>query len=126
MKTTKEEKIELLKEIKRINKEMVNNEIIVTITSVSSSGMSRTANFYYLSKNGYIYNMNYKISKILGYQMTNKGLRIRGCGLDVIFNTLYNLNCYALEYGVIKKSKNKNEKDLRYNGIVNTSYALIN
>lgn len=97
-----------------------------SITSISQSGMSRTANFYYLSKNGYIYNLNYKIAKILGYKMTNKGVRIFGCGLDVIFNTLYNLNLYALEYGIIKKSKNKSEKELRYNGIVNTRYTLIN
>ena len=126
MKTTKNEKIELLKEIKKINKEMLNNEIIVTITSISYSGMCRTANFYYFSNNGYIYNLNYKIAKILGYKMTDKGVRIFGCGLDVIFNTLYNLNLYALEYGIIKPSKNKSGHDLRYNGIVNTRYTLIN
>lgn len=124
--TTKQiERMELLKELKEILKDNVSDRLICSVKKVSSSGMSRVVSFNYMCKNGYIYNLNYKISKILGYTLTDDGVRIQGCGMDVIFNSLYNINCYALDYGIIRPSKNKTEKELRYNGLVNTKYLYI-
>ena len=124
--TTKQiERMEQLKELKEILKDNVSDRLICSVKKVSSNGMSRVVSFNYMCKNGYIYNLNYKISKILGYTLTNDGVRIKGCGLDVIFNALYNINCYALDYGIIRPSKNKTESELRYNGLVNTKYLYI-
>lgn len=119
------ERIQLLKEIKESMKNSINGKILATVKSVSSSGMSRNVSFHYITKEGLIFNFNYKISKILGYRLTDKGVRIGGCGMDVIFNTLYNLNAYAVEYGIIKPSKNKSKHDLYYDGIVDTNYMYI-
>ena len=122
----KNERIELLKEIKEsLKKYAINNTLITTVKSVSKTGMSRVISFNYIAKDGYIFNLNYKISKILGYKLTDEGVRVYGCGMDMIFNTLYNLNAYALDYGIIKPSKSKNKHELLYNGIVNTRYQYI-
>lgn len=121
----KNEQRELLKEIKESMKNSINGKVLASVKSVSSSGMSRVINFYYISKEGYIFNLNYKIAKVLNYRLMDKGVRVYGCGMDMIFNTLYNLNILAVEHKIIKQSKNKSKRDLYYNGIVNTSYMYL-
>lgn len=117
------EKIGLLKELKEITKHLKDKKIIASVYSVSNSGMSRVITFNYVNKkNGYMYNLDYKISKILGYTLTDHGIRVYGCGMDMIFHCLYNINSYAIKYKIIKKSKNKDMHDLQYYGLVNTHY----
>lgn len=123
---TKNERIQYLRELKEImEKNAKTNKIYATVKTVSRSGMSRTICFYYVSKDGYIYNLNYKISKILGYKLTDNGVRVGGCGMDMIFHCLYVVNRYAVSYGIVRQSKNKNKGDLYYNGLVNTNYFSL-
>lgn len=124
MKATKEEKKELLKELK---KDLKNKKIIAIVSHVSQSGITRHIKFAYVGKNGYMYNISYKMAKILDYSYNNNtnSIIVKGCGMDMIFHCLYNLNSYAIMYGVVRKSKNKTMHDLRYNGIVNTNYNYI-
>ncbi len=67
--------------------------------TVSSSGMSRVLKFMsyeiYKEKNnsngkGY-YRNYYTLFKQLGYQETKEGFRVHGCGMDMVFNTNYNI-----------------------------------
>ncbi len=69
------------------------------IKTVSNSGMSRVLKFMsyeiYKEKNnnngkGY-YRNYYTLFKQLGYQETKEGFRIHGCGMDMVFNTNYNI-----------------------------------
>ena len=124
MKTTREEKRELLKELRE---DLKGKKIIACVCYVSSSGMSRHIKFCYVGNNGYLYNISYKVSKILGYRYNNNdnSVIVGGCGMDLIFHCLYNLNSWALELGVIKPSKKKDRHTLQYNGVVNTNYNYI-
>lgn len=116
------ERIEILKELK---KDLKNKRIIATVKSVSRSGMSRVISFNYYSKNHYLYNINYKISKLLNYRLTDHGVSVGGCGMDMIFHVLYSINALAINYRVIKKSAKKSMHDLHYNGIVNINYNYL-
>lgn len=124
MKTTKNEKIEILRELKR---DLKNKKILASVSYVSPSGMSRRIKFFYMGKNGYIYNISYKIAQVLEYRYNynDNALVVGGCGMDMIFYCLYNLNSYAIRYGIVKKSKNKSQHDLHYNGLVDTHYQYL-
>ena len=121
-----QQKIELLKELKNITSKIKDKRLCATITRVSNSGMSRCMRFFYQDKKtGYLYDITWKINNILGYTWTDEGMRVGGCGMDMIFHVLYSLNSLAKSYKVIKISKNKTSHDLYYNGIVNTSYNRL-
>lgn len=118
------EQIQALKELKKIfNKKDM--RVYARVLKVSPSGMSRVIHFATI-KNNQLYNLDGLINKITGSPFVEVvggwGLRVGGCGLDVIFNTLYNVNCWAIRYKIIKVSKNKDNHDLRYNGLVNSNY----
>lgn len=116
--------LEALNQLKKIMKKCKNKRIYAAVLHVSGSGMSRVITFKAIDKRGNLYNVNELIHQITGYKWSNNyyGLTVHGCGMDMIFNTLYNVNCIAINYGVIKKSKNKNNHFLRYEGLVNSNY----
>ena len=118
------EKIAALKQLKDIMKKCKDKKCFAIVTHVSNSGMSRNIHFMAITKRGDMYNLDGFIHRITGYSFSSnyEGLRIGGCGMDMIFNTLYNLNSYALMYNVIKVSKKKDRHSLQYNGIINTYY----
>lgn len=81
------------------------------IKSVSSTGMSRVLKFqsfeiYKESKNnngkGYFRNY-YTLFKQLGYTETKQGFRVYGCGMDMVFNTNYNIIHKLHRLGFIDK-----------------------
>lgn len=81
------------------------------IKTVSSSGMSRVLKFMsyeiYKEKNnsngkGY-YRNYYTLFKQLGYQETKEGFRVHGCGMDMVFNTNYNIIHTLYNLGFIDK-----------------------
>lgn len=119
---TKKEQMENLTDLQNAMKESTNKRIYATVTRVSNSGMSRCVKFYYVNKDGNIYNLTPRIARIMGYRLTDYGVRIGGCGMDVIFNTLYNINLIAISYGLISADENHTERDLHYHGLVNTNY----
>lgn len=70
--------------------------MINTILSVSSSGMSRVIKFVEIEPNKYTGKFQvlnfYSLFDMLGYRKTkNDGFSISGCGMDMIFNTNYNI-----------------------------------
>ncbi len=117
------ERIAAIKELKKLLPK--NKRVYARVLRVSNSGMLRVVHFATI-KNNKLYNLDGYINKITrdpfcevvgGY-----GLRISGCGLDVIFNALYNVNCWACRYGLIKKSKKNDAHDLRYKGVCDSNY----
>lgn len=72
-------------------KETEGRAIVATVHSVSRSGMSRTATFGLMNTNGTeVMTLNYIIHEVTGTTLRHdQKLRLKGCGLDVLFDTLY-------------------------------------
>jgi len=125
MKKTKlnADKLEALKQLKKYMKLTKNNRVYARVVSVSRSGMSRVITFHATTKKGDMIQLNGLINRITGDSWSGyDGIRVYGCGMDMIFNTLYVINGYAINYGVVRVSKNKTLRDLHYNGLVDTNY----
>ena len=79
--------------VQRYLKATRERRVICSIGSVSKSGMSRTMKFLEMPKNGgYLLNF-YRLFDILGHQKISNSdyFRINGCGMDMVFNTNYNI-----------------------------------
>lgn len=87
MKYSLEKKLEALEELK----EFQGYTVYATVTKVARSGMSRRIAFYVPSGES-ILRISYSISVILDLPCDSEGILVRGCGMDMIFNTLYQLN----------------------------------
>ncbi|MCR5422727.1 MAG: hypothetical protein K6E74_03740 [Bacilli bacterium] len=88
----------------------------------SKSGMSRKFKMYVINRKGEMLNITYLVSKILGETFTNDDrIRVYGCGMDMLFNTCYELNCAIYR----AKGHKKYNHDKAYHGYVNTSYNLL-
>ncbi len=70
-----------------------NKEIAAVIKSVSSSGMSRRIEFY---ADGYN-RIGYSLAVLGNYSYNDKGLRVDGCGMDMIFSVLSKFNYFAAQ-----------------------------
>lgn len=129
MKEQKQEQLErllnILKQCKN-EKDWNNKKRGVRITfsnlKASQSGMSRKFNMYVITKKGEMLNITWLVSQILGETYTNDDrIRVYGCGMDMLFETCYRLNCklWAL------KGHKKYNHDKAYHGFVDTRYDLI-
>lgn len=99
-------------------------KLLFSSLEVSSSGMSRKFYIHAITKKGELLNLTYLIHKILGYTFTSDyKIRVGGCGMDMLFNTCYCLNCKIYDYKT--GSKGKYNYDKAYHGYVNTFYDLI-
>lgn len=73
-------------------------KIVVNIYSVSQSGMTRKMKFYIIDPNGYngqpdLINITHIMAKIDGKKLDkNDCLTVQGCGMDMVFHELSNLN----------------------------------
>lgn len=79
-----------LKLCKRVKYALLHNQkerLLVYVSSVAKSGMSRTLRFTFIDSDGQPLCLDYLLSKIVGTR-TKHGLRVRGCGMDMIFHTL--------------------------------------
>ena len=121
------ETLEALYQLKKIMKKTKNKRVYATVLHVSNTGMSRVIKFIAITKRGNVYNITDLISKITGYHWDRSyyGVRVYGCGMDMVFNTLYNVNAIAYSYKVIKTSKNKDKHDIYYDGLVDSNYWNI-
>lgn len=73
------------------------------------------------NKKGDLLNLTYIISKILKDTYTKNGkMRVYGCGMDMLFDTCYRLNCAIQHY-----KKGKYDHDKAYHGWVDTQYDLL-
>jgi hypothetical protein len=66
--------------------------VYTSIRSVSKSGMSRTMRVYIVGKDKQISNITYSVSQVLGWTLTNEGVRVGGCGMDMGFHLVYSLS----------------------------------
>lgn len=67
-------------------------KVYVAITSVARSGMSRTMELYVIdheSRN--LLTLTWNVGKALGYRVSDKGLHVTGCGMDMRFAVLDHL-----------------------------------
>lgn len=88
----------------------------------SKSGMSRTFRIYLTTKRGDTINITYIVSRILEETFTNNGdLRVYGCGMDMLFDTCYRLNCELYRLDGHKQYNH----DKAYHGYVDTYYNLL-
>ena len=62
-------------------------KVFCNVTKVSPSGMSRTIKFFVI-ENDSLYNITYLIAGAADYPMTDDGLRVNGCGMDMRFAVL--------------------------------------
>ena len=88
-------------------------KIIYTIKNVSKSGMSRTASFAVLH-NKAIYDLNpYLIELDLVKASSNiYGVRLHGCGMDMIFHTITLINYKYMDYLKEKGKRIKGRKGI--------------
>ena len=117
----KKEKIKELKEILKGTKKDNNGyRLAFRIERVANSGMSRCLSIY-TQKGEYNRNITQLLCDIMGETYTKDGfMRVYGCGMDMLFNTCYELNA------TIKRLDNyKGNKKDNYNYIVSTYYDLI-
>ena len=117
----KKERIKELKEILKGTKKDNNGyRLAFRIERVANSGMSRCLSIY-TQKGEYNRNITQLLCDIMGETYTKDGfMRVYGCGMDMLFNTCYELNA------TIKRLDNyKGNKKDNYNYIVSTYYDLI-
>lgn len=60
------------------------------VRSVARSGMSRRIDFYKLTNEGPLY-LTGRFAQVLGTDDYDGGLRVNGCGMDMIFATVENV-----------------------------------
>ena len=127
MKTNKKEleKLEAVKELKEILKgcKKDNNgyRLAIKINRVARSNMSRCISVYAQNKKGYYRNISKLIAKINEETQTTDGcVRVIGCGMDMLFNT-----CYELNSNIKNLENYKGNKKNNYNYLVSTYYDLI-
>ena len=97
-----------------------NKRLVFTNLKPSQSGMSRTFNIYAQTKNGLV-DITQLVASITENTYTNKGkMRIQGCGMDMLFETCYQLNSAWIHLNNLEYTH-----DNQYNGLVETHYDLI-
>lgn len=85
-------------------------EIYAIIRHVSKSGELRYISFKNISKykdESYLADITHSIGEILGLSYSEKhgALKIKGCGMDMAFHTIYNLSSELYGDGYKLKSK---------------------
>jgi hypothetical protein len=98
-----------ISDAKEYIKAIEQNKMLCIIPHVSKSGMSRVLKFHSCekSKNGFYYRQYYVFFKSLGYKYnkTHNGFNINGCGMDMVFNTNYNIIHDLKRLGFINEYK---------------------
>lgn len=98
-----------LEDMSRFIQATKDGRIICIIHSVSSSGMSRTMSFHECVRydkplsdgRKFRYTQFWSLFKSLGHREGNDGFVISGCGMDMVFNTHYNVINVAKYSGII-------------------------
>ena len=118
------EKMEIVKELKEILKGTKKNNngyrLAIRVERVSKSGMSRCLSIY-AQKGEFKRNITSLLCDIMDETYTKDGfMRVYGCGMDMLFNT-----CYELNATVKSLEKYKGKKKTNYNYLVSTYYDLL-
>lgn len=108
------EKTEAIEQLKKIL--APGDTVYAIIRKVSKSGMSRTIDLY---GKDYMYLTGY-ISQALGWRRDKSGaLKVTGCGMDMVFHTVYCLGCALWPNGTPQPHGTRNGQPDRDGG-----YAL--
>lgn len=86
-------------------------EVYGKVNNVSSSGMSRNIGLYF-SRRGEIIDISYWAAKALEWPYRegfNGGVRVSGCGMDMIFHTISSLS-YVMGYGDLCQERDRKAK----------------
>lgn len=81
--------LNLCKKIKRALITGKGGQIAAFVVRVAPSGMSRIIRFKFVDNKGNIYNIDHIVSQFVGTR-TEDGVRVGGCGMDMIFASIYN------------------------------------
>jgi hypothetical protein len=93
-----EYELKLANEIKRALLNNKRDKMLVYISRVSKSGMSRNIRFTFIDSYGSPVYPDYIFSKLgIGTYTGEYGIRVRGCGMDMVFHTL---DCFLSCMGV--------------------------
>lgn len=87
------------KDMQKVQKAILDGKIYANVNSVSRSGMSRRISFY-MVENDHIRRVTREVAWLTGWvpvgehksrgkYMVDAGLWVGGCGMDMIFHTLY-------------------------------------
>ena len=116
---TKKQRLEDLTKLEEILKG-ANKRLKFANLKASASGMSRTFNIYCVKDNELI-DITRLVASVTDNTFTkNWTMRIQGCGMDMLFETCYQINCQARYLKGLKY-----DHDFAYNGLVETRYDLI-
>lgn len=61
------------------------------VVSVSRSGMSRRIRFFAGSA-GDTHDLTYEFAQLTGWALNDRGLLVNGCGMDMVFHTVYTVS----------------------------------
>jgi hypothetical protein len=104
------------KSVRKINKEEARKNLLdiykilpldniyVVQASVSQSGMDRRLRLYHIGEDNIMHDITYSVSRLINWTMNDKGLLVKGCGMDMHFHTVYTLasvlfgNGYGLKH----------------------------
>lgn len=76
-------------DLKEVKKAILDGKVYASIVHVSSTGMMREIKFYTI-KNDSLVNITDTISEMTGRKTgKRRGVKVTGCGMDMIFHTLY-------------------------------------
>lgn len=89
--------------IKRVKDLLAGVDTIYGIVrKVSASGMSRNIDLYVIRDNQLVYLTGYA-SIVLGYKRVDQGMRVGGCGMDMVFHCASSLvEVCGIDYKTIK------------------------
>ena len=110
--------INLIPEIKKAI--LKNSErIIASVRHVSKSGMTRHISFYYITKDKQLKDITHLIACLTGKNFkenySNNVLVIGGCGMDMIFATLYDFYRVLFNLSYTKQTKRQTTINTRIN-----------
>lgn len=82
-------------------------EIYRSVLHVSASGMSREIGLY-IVKDNRILDISFEVASVLGWtkSKTKRAVRVEGCGMDMIFHTIYELSQRLFNDGYVLKQVN--------------------
>ena len=95
-------KLEAIAEMKKLVTE--GDTIHCSIGSVAKSGMSRRIKFY-IAKDSEILSATYLASILYGGNLNDKGVLVKGCGMDMGFHVVYTLSTILFGNGYKLKSQ---------------------
>ena len=87
--------------------------MLCRVHSVSKSGMSRVFSYHSFElyskpmpagRRGY-YRQYYSFLQAMGHTMTDSGIRVSGCGMDMNFSTCYNIAHHLESMGIISRRR---------------------